>query len=64
MHTVRAIADGAVVGEATVTVSTFGTEFLTGASGAYMLQNFPQDGRKTILRWEESLQNFVIIGVE
>lgn len=63
-HTVRAIADEAVVGEATVTVSTFGTEFLRGTSGTYALQDFPQDGRKTILRWEESLQNFVIIGVE
>ncbi|MCS6926765.1 MAG: PQQ-dependent sugar dehydrogenase, partial [Candidatus Binatia bacterium] len=63
-HTVRAIADGTVVGEATVTVSTFGTEFVTGASGTYTLQDFPQQGRKTTIRWEESLQNFVIVGRE
>ena len=63
-HTVRVFADGVLVGEAPVTISTLGTKFVSGASGTYVLQHFPQSGRNTTVRWEESLQNFVIIGVE
>lgn len=63
-RTVRVLADGALVGEASLTVSTFGTEFLAGASGTYVLHDFPRGGRNTTIRWEEGLQNFVIVGVE
>jgi len=36
--------------------------FLTGASGAYVLPNFA--GRNVIVQWQESLQNFVIVGTQ
>ncbi len=60
-HTVVALADGVEFGRATVTVATFGTNFLRGASGTYTI---PFNGRNVTLRWQESLQNFVISGVQ
>jgi len=48
-------------GRATVTVATFGTDFLRGASGTYTI---PFNGRNVTLQWQESLQNFVISGVQ
>ena len=59
-HTVRALADGAPFGEATVTVTTFGTESVRDAHGVYSLTNFPTTDEETRIQWEESLQNFVI----
>ena len=59
-HTVRALADGVPFGEATVTVTTFGTESVRDAHGVYSLTNFPTTDEETRIQWEESLQNFVI----
>ncbi len=63
-HTVRALADGREFGRARFTVTTLGTEFLTGVSGTYRLPNFPEQGKNVIVQWQEASQNFVIIGVE
>ncbi|MEW6296986.1 MAG: matrixin family metalloprotease [Thermodesulfobacteriota bacterium] len=60
-HTVTALANGIEFGRATVTVTTLGQEFLTGASGTYTL---PFNGRNVTVEWKEELQNFVIVGVE
>ena len=59
-HTVRALADGQEFGWATFTVTTLGTEFLTGASGGYWLADFPQDGQRVGIVWQQASQNFVI----
>ncbi len=59
-HTVRALSDGVEFGTATVTVTTFGTEFLREAQGSYILDNFPTTGEEARIQWVESLQNFVI----
>ncbi len=73
MHTVRALADGEEFATVTVTVSTLGSEFVlglpggafvTGLGGAFPLADFPSAGQATTVEWEESLQNFVITGVE
>ena len=64
MHTVRALADGVEFANATVTVSALEGEFVTGLSGEFMLDGFPGVGQATSIEWEESLQNFVITGVE
>ena len=45
---------------ATVTVVTLGEEFLRGAAGEYVLEDFPEPGLSIVIEWEESLQNFVI----
>ena len=63
-HTVRALADGMEFARATFSVTTLGVEFLTGARGSFPLGNFPQPGTTIVIRWQESLQNFFIEGVE
>ena len=64
-HTVRALADGAEFARHTVTVGTVSTDnFLRDRRGDFVLPNFPQAGQETTIRWEESLQNFVITGAE
>ena len=63
-HTVRALADDVEFASVTFVVTTLGVEFLTGASGAYPLIDFPQPGTTIIVRWQESLQNFFVEGVE
>jgi hypothetical protein len=64
-HTIRALADGVEFGNATFTVTTLlGTEYLYGASGSYRLPDFPWPGTDVVVRWEESLQNFVIESIE
>lgn len=60
IHTLRALADGREIGAATFRVTTFGTEFLVGASGAYSLPDFPEAGESVIVEWQESQQNFTI----
>jgi len=62
LHTIVAFADGVEFAQATFTVATLGQEFLTGASGTYVVPNFA--GRNVIIQWQESLQNFVIIGTQ
>ncbi|HEV8714793.1 MAG TPA: SGNH/GDSL hydrolase family protein [Candidatus Binatia bacterium] len=61
-HTVSAWADGNKFAEVNFTVASFGSEFLTGASGEFTLDNFPQEGQQVTLLWQESQQNFVIKG--
>ena len=59
-HTVRALADGREFGRAMFTVTTLGTEFLTGVSGGYWLPDFPQAGQRVGIAWQQASQNFVI----
>ena len=61
-HTVRALADGQEFGRAAFTVTTLGTEFLTGAGGAYTLLDFPHVGQTVRIDWQQASQNFVIAG--
>ena len=60
-HTVRALMDGVEFANTTVRVTTFGAPFRQGLSGTFPIPNFPRPGETKKLRWEESLQNFVII---
>jgi hypothetical protein len=63
LHTIRARADGIPFGTATVTVRTLGTTFLIGVSAQATLQDFPEPGTSVDIAWQQSLQNFVIVGV-
>jgi hypothetical protein len=63
-HRVRALADGRAIGAAEFTVTTLGSGYLRGLTGSYRLPGFPAPGEATQVQWEESLQNFVIAGVE
>jgi len=60
-HTILAFADGVEIGRATVTVTTLGEEFLTGANGTKTLDF---DGMDVVIEWVESLQNFLIKNVQ
>ena len=60
-HTVRALIDGQEFASTTVRVTTFGVPFRQGLSGTFPISDFPRPGENKRLRWEESLQNFVII---
>ena len=60
-HTVVAFVDGVELGRATITVTTLGAEFPRGLEGEYVLDGFPDSESAVVIRWEESLQNFVII---
>jgi hypothetical protein len=62
LHTIRVFDDGVEFAEATFTVTTFGTPFLSGATGTYLLSDFPRPGANTTVEWQEQLQNFVITG--
>lgn len=62
VHTVRALAEGVEFARAVVTVADLGTEFLTGASGEFVLNDFPRRGNHVTLLWQESQQGFVIKG--
>ena len=63
VHTVRALADGVEFANVMITVTTFGVEFLTGVSGQFTLTDFPETGTDVMIRWQQSLQNFVITQV-
>ena len=60
-HTVRALIDGQEFANTTVRVTTFGKPFRQGLSGTFPIPDFPRAGESKRLRWEESLQNFVVI---
>ncbi len=59
-HTVRALADGVEFDRAMFTVTTLGKEFVRDAEGECTVGDFPTPGETVTLRWQESMQNFVI----
>ena len=42
----------------TFSVESFGTPFLRGASGCYVLPDFPETGEETLIGWQTELQSF------
>jgi len=59
-HLIQVLADGVEFARATVTVTTFGTNYLRGATGFAFALGFPQPTNTTLLQWQESAQNFVV----
>ena len=59
-HTVTALADGVELGRTTVQVTTLGQEFVEGAVGECVADDFPHPGQSTLLEWQQTSQNFVI----
>ena len=60
-HEVVAVVDDVELAQATVTVTTVEGEYPTGLAGEYLLEDFPRPGASVVVRWEESLQNFVVV---
>ena len=63
-HTVAAWVDDIELGRATVRVTTLGQEFLRGAEGECVVEDFPDSGQTVTLEWQQNQQNFVITDVE
>ena len=67
-HMVTALVDGLELGRAMVRVTTVGEgaqqEFLEGAMGECVAEDFPHQGQSTRLEWQQNSQNFVITNVE
>ena len=64
VHTVTALVDGVELGRTTVTVTTLGQEFVEGAVGECVAEDFPHLGQSTLLEWRQNSQNFVITDVQ
>jgi hypothetical protein len=62
-HTITASADGEQFGSATFSVGRPSEEnYLRGAPGTfYQLSDFPEQGLSTVVTWQESEQNFMIV---
>ena len=63
-HEVVAWVDGEELGRATVRVTTLGQEFLRGAEGECVVDDFPMPGETVTLEWQQNQQNFVITDLE
>ena len=59
-HTARLLVDGEELDQTTFTVTTFGEEFLRGASGETTVKDFPLPGNMFRLVWQQALQNFML----
>ena len=62
-HLVTVLADGVEFDSAVITVHTFGQEFVYGINAHTDLIVLSQ-GKEVYLRWQESKQNFVVVGIE
>ena len=67
-HMVTALVDGLELGRAMVRVTTVGEgaqeEFLEGAMGECVAEDFPHQGQSALLEWQQTSQNFVITDVQ
>jgi len=60
-HRLRAFSDDVEFANVIFNVTTLGVDYLRGASGEYILPDFPQVGQNVTIRWAEPHQNFMII---
>ena len=61
---VPALVDGIEIGQAPVTVTTLGAEFVEGLAGSFLVEDFPHAGEQVRVVWQASQQNFVLAPVE
>ena len=57
-HTARLLVDGEELAQTSFTVTTFGEEFMRGASGETTVTDFPSSGNSFRLVWQQNQQNF------
>ena len=63
-HRIRLLADGRELVSRSVSVKTYGTDFLRGRTGRWTLEDWPTAGTDTILGWTEGLQNIEIVDIQ
>ena len=60
-HTVVVYDNGEEFGRSAFSVTTFGTAFLTGASGECRVPDFPYTGETTLFEWNQATQHFELV---
>jgi len=63
-HTFKLFVDGEEAVRHEVIVSGTGETYLKGLEAEYTLENFPNEGDSTTVKWSQSAQDFTIIGVD
>ena len=63
-HTAVAYDNGEEFGRSTFTVVTFGTAFLTGASGECRIPDFPMPGESTLFEWNQATQHLEAVSLD
>ena len=63
-HVAVAYADGVRIAESVFWVTTLGEEFVRGAVGECVVEDFPGLDQLVTLEWQQNSQNFVITDVE
>jgi hypothetical protein len=64
-HTIRVFVNGVQLqSDVVFTVRNFGKEFIEGLQGRRYLDNFPWVGQRAIVEWQQSKQNFGIVGTD
>lgn len=64
-HVVEAYADGVLFGSNSfVSAQSGGVPWLSGASKSVSVQDFPQPGKKALLEWVQSNQNFLVTRID
>ena len=63
-HRLQTFVDDAPIGDVEFEVVTIGSEFETGLSGEYVLEDFPAPGDAVRVTWSEADQNFIVTGVD
>lgn len=60
VHTAVVTADGETIGSTTFTVTTYGTSFLAGESGDFLINDFPNPGNTAVYTWSQPNQNLIL----
>ncbi len=59
-HNLRAYLDNVEFANVNFAVTTLGGEYLTGLSGQFTFNDFPETGQATTAEWSEPQQNFIV----
>ncbi len=62
-HTLELFIDGQLSTSRTVTVIDYGTSFLRGVTGTWVLDNWPEPDINTTVAWNEATQNIEIVAI-
>ncbi|MEO2166515.1 MAG: hypothetical protein ABGY42_00055, partial [bacterium] len=60
-HTIEIFEDGVLWRESTFTVQRLGVQFLSGAEGCFLLEDFPSNGETSSVAWQTEAQGFGLV---
>lgn len=62
VHNLKLFVDNQEFANVDFNVTTLGIDYLVGAGGEYVLNDFLQFGDEIVIKWSEPHQNFIIVG--